>query len=85
MPSDKLQIAGRQIRCTFENRNDATIAKSLVCAVFIEVKTTLFLVIEEVKVLLGKFFLDDFLFLARSKVGRAIDAKAFGIDFKSIA
>ena len=73
------QITFPQIWSPFEDGNDATISKSLVCAIFVEVEPTLLLVIEEVKVLLGKFLLDYLLILASGKCGRAVDVEAFGI------
>ena len=48
-------MAKRQIRSSFEDGNDATIAKTFVGAIFIEVKTTLLLVIEKVKLPFSKF------------------------------
>ena len=79
--SDELQIADSQIRSSFKDGNDATIAKAFVRAIFIEVEPALLFVVEEVKVLLGEFLLDFLLVFARSKGGRAIDAEAAGIDF----
>ena len=84
LPSDELQIVGCQIRSTLKDGDDAPIAKSFVCAIFVEVKAALLLVIKEVEILLGKLPLDLFLALARGKGGRAIDAEAVSIDFQGV-
>lgn len=65
---EKAQITFAQIWSPFEDGNDATISKSLVCAIFVEVEPTLLLVIEEVKVLLGKLFLKCFFLTPEAKV-----------------
>ena len=49
------------MRSAFKNSNNATIAKAFVCTIFIEVEPAFLLVIEEVKVLLGKFLFDNLL------------------------
>ena len=54
LTSDKLQIACNQLRSAFKDGNDATIAKSFVCSVFVEVEPAFLLLIEEVEVLLGE-------------------------------
>ena len=82
--SDKLQIACSQFRSAFEDGNDATITKTFICPVFVEVKPSFPLVIEEIEVLLGKFLLDCLLVFATRKVGRAVYTKAVGIDFKYV-
>ena len=80
----ELQIAGRQIRSIFEDGNDATITKAFVWAIFLEVEPAFLLVVEEVKVLLGKSLLDRLLVFVSSEGGKAVDAEAVGIDFKGI-
>ena len=80
----ELQIVGRQIRSTFEDGNDATITKAFVWAIFLEVEPAFLLVVEEVKVLLGKSLLDRLLVFVSSEGGKAVDAEAVGIDFKGI-
>ena len=80
--SDEFHIVWSQFRSTFEDGNDATIAKALFRSIFVEVKPTFLLVIEEVDVLLRKDFLDFFLLVPEAKVAeRAVDAEAIGIDF----
>ena len=79
--SDELQVVGSEFRSTFEYGNDATIAKAFVCAVFVEVKPTFLLIIEEVKILFCKLLFDHFFVFASGKGGRAIDTKAVSINF----
>ena len=79
--SDELQITCSQIRSTFKDGNNATIAKAFICPILIEVEPAFLLVVEEVKVLLGKDLFDFFLVFTARKGGRAADAKAVGIDF----
>ena len=64
--SDELQIDSGQNRSSLKNGNDAAITKAFVRTMFIEIKTTLLLVIEEVDIQLGKYFLDC-LFLPAAK------------------
>ena len=77
--SDQLQVAGREIRSTFEDGNDATIAKALGGSVFVEVEAALLLFVEEVEVFFGKF-LDCPVVLASSKGCNGVDSEAIGID-----
>ena len=62
-PSDKLQIVRSQIRSPLDDGDDPTVANAFVYAIFVEVKTTFLLVIEEVEILLGKFLHDYHLVL----------------------
>ena len=78
--SDELQVVGSEARSTFEDGNDATITKTLVCSIFVEVKTTLLLVIEKVEVFVSKL-LDLSFVLPSCEVGRAINAEAICMDF----
>ena len=82
--SDELQIIWSQIRDTFENANDATLAKVFVCPIFVEVKPTFHLVVEKVEVLFGKLFLNYFLVPAGRKGCESIDAKAVVIYSQGI-
>ena len=77
---DELQIAGSQVRSTFEDGNNSTIAKAFVCAIFIEVEPAFLLVIDEVNIEIGELLLDLSLVFTSNKRGRAIDAEAIGID-----
>ena len=56
--SGKLEILKGGFGAPFQDRKDATITKAFDRAIFVEVEPALLLVIEEIKVLLGKDFLN---------------------------
>ena len=80
LTSDERQVVRSQIRSPFEDSNDPTVAKAFVGTIFVKVEPTLFFVVKEVEVLLGKVLLDVPLVFASSESGRAVDAEAIGID-----
>ena len=82
---DELKIVRSQIWCSFENGNDSTITKSFFRTIFVEVKPTFLLVIEEVDIELGEPFLQYPFVFAGSKGGSAFNAEAFGINFEGFA
>ena len=76
----EFKIANSQIWSPFKNGDDSTIAKSLLSAIFIKVKETLFSVINKVKILSCQLSISNSVVLRRSKGCRGVDAKGIDID-----
>ena len=78
------QIVCSQTWSTLEDSNDATITKPLIYTIFVELETTLLLIIEEVDIQLVKLPFDHLLIPSSYKGSRAIDTKANGTDFQGV-